>query len=473
MRKVKNIIMILIIIVLGIGMYFTIQSAKKSIKNDIPNMDIKVDQPDINNTNNTPPIMDNHGSNMEVNNKSISAIYYVLLGVESMCISLVLIYLLISKFNSKEVFNNKDKLIIYILSIILLSTILTTTGVLISSSTNNENVEFKDLQKEEETKASEIENGTIVNDTNIDLSKYSSNITINKSGEYTLTGSFKYSILVDADSDVVLNLDNVNIESSIKSAIANRSENKLTINILKDTTNTLKDNGYSEYDGCIFSYGELVIDGTGTLNIYGNQEEGEGIATKGKPITINNGNIYIESNDDGLNVGGDGDTITINDGFVYIKASGDGIDSNKDLIINGGMVYTIGSSIGGDAGIDTDKGYTINGGNVVALGSDMLEYPTDSSKQYSVCFNLNNKISNGTLVTLVNDKDEVIISFEANEDFKTLIISSDKLENGTYYLLTGGENTGDSTKGIFTKSNYTNGDKYKEITISSKVTKVS
>ena len=120
-----------------------------------------------------------------------------------------------------------------------------------------------------------------------------------------------------------------------------------------------------------------------------------------------------------------------------------------------------------------DKGYTINGGNVVALGSDMLEYPTDSSKQYSVCFNLNNKISNGILVTLVNDKDEVIISFEANEDFKTLIISSDKLENGTYYLLTGGENTGDSTKGIFTKSNYTNGDKYKEITISSKVTKVS
>ena len=96
MRKVKNIIMILIIIVLGIGMYFTIQSAKKSIKNDIPNMDIKVDQPDINNTNNTPPIMDNHDGNMEVNNKSISATNYVLLGVERMCISLVLIYLLVS-----------------------------------------------------------------------------------------------------------------------------------------------------------------------------------------------------------------------------------------------------------------------------------------------------------------------------------------------------------------------------------------
>ena len=385
-------------------------------------------------------------------------------------------YLLISKFNKKgikETFKNKDKLTIYVLSVIILSGALITTDILSTNNSNN-NVEMKQEDKEKETSADDVDEGEIVNDSKINLSNYSSNITITKSGEYTLTGSFKYSVIVKADGDVTLNLDNVTIESSNTSAIANGSDNKLTINLTKGTTNTLTDGGSSEYDGCIFSYGELVIDGTGTLNVNGKQDEGEGIATKGQPITINNGNIYIESKDDGLNAGGDnGGTITINNGFIYIKASGDGIDSNKNLIINGGIIYTMGSSKGGDAGIDTDKGYVINGGLVIALGSDMLETPTTDSKQYSICFNLSDKISSGTLITLVNDKDEVITSFEAKEDFKTLIISSDALENGTYYLLTGGKNTGDSTKGIYTKSNYTSGTKYKEITISNKVTKVN
>ena len=76
-----------------------------------------------------------------------------------------------------------------------------------------------------------------------------------------------------------------------------------------------------------------------------------------------NSEIYLEvCNDDGINGGGDnGGVITINGGNITVKASGDGIDSNKSLVINGGTVYTIGSSLGGDAGIDTDKGFAING----------------------------------------------------------------------------------------------------------------
>ena len=48
-------------------------------------------------------------------------------------------------------------------------------------------------------------------------------------------------------------------------------------------------------------------------------EEGEGIATETNDITINGGDIYIESADDGLNAGGDGGIITINNGNVFIK----------------------------------------------------------------------------------------------------------------------------------------------------------
>lgn len=296
--------------------------------------------------------------------------------------------------------------------------------------------------KEKTTKASDVDTGVEVVETEIDLGQFSSNIMIKNSGEYNLIGEFEYSILVNATDEVILNLNGVNIKNDKIAAIANIGESDLSINIKEETENTLSDGGSSEYDGCIYSKGNLKITGNGKLSVYGNQEEGEGIATETKDITIEGGNIYIECNDDGINAGGDGGTITINGGDIFIKAKGDGIDSNKDLVINGGTIYTMGSSQGGDAGIDTDEGFVINGGNVIALGSDMIELPKESSKQNSLNFDLKSKITTGTLISLVNEKEEKIASFEAKEDFKTLIISNPQLEKGTYYLYTDDKNTG-------------------------------
>ena len=183
----------------------------------------------------------------------------------------------------------------------------------------------------------------------------------------------------------------------------------------------------------------MTIEGNGKLKVYGNQEEGEGIATETNDVTINGGDIYIESADDGLNAGGDGGIITINNGNIFIKASGDGIDSNKDLIINGGTIFTMGSSIGGDAGIDTDGKFEINGGKVVALGSDMLQNPDNTSKQKYVSFALNSKIASGSNISLQDNNGNEIATFEAKEAFKTLIISNADLSNNTYYLYINGE----------------------------------
>ena len=124
----------------------------------------------------------------------------------------------------------------------------------------------------------------------------------------------------------------------------------------------------------------------------------------------------------------------INDGNITINASGDGIDSNKDLIINGGNIYTIGSSIGGDAGIDTDGKFEINGGSIIALGSDMLKNPDQNSSQKYVSFTLKNKIEKGSKISLKDKNNNEIISFDAKDDFKTLILSNEKITNNTYYL---------------------------------------
>ena len=333
---------------------------------------------------------------------------------------------------------------VQLIIIVVLSIILGIILFITFNNNNNRNNMFmpREEEKEKETTKDDVDNGNTVNEENINLNDYKSNINITEGGEYNISGSFNYSLIINSKEKVILNLNNVTINSEITASIANINTGELIINLPKGTTNILKDKGSSEYDGCIYSSGKLTIDGSGKLYVYGNQEEGEGIATTDNDITINGGELYIESDDDGLNAGGDnGGTITINNGNIYIKASGDGIDSNKNLIINGGKVYTMGSSIGGDAGIDTDGSFEINGGEVIALGSDMLQIPDKSSKQKYVSFTLNSKINKGSKVSLKDSKGNKIISFTSDEDFKTLIISNSYLSNETYYIYINGEKT--------------------------------
>lgn len=346
---------------------------------------------------------------------------------------------------------NKKKIII--LSILL---VLICIGVVLLLTNKNSNMYID--EEDDDNQVVDVSSAEEVTSKKIYLSDYKTDIIIKNSGEYELYGEFKNTVFVNSTGDVTLNLNGIIIESSSTSAIANVGTGNLTIHLESETVSKLYDGGNSDYDGCIFSNGPLTISGYGDLYVYGNQKEGEGIATETNDITIESGNIYIESVDDGLNAGGDGGTITINGGTIYIKASGDGIDSNKNLIINGGSIYTMGSTTGGDAGIDTDTGYTINGGTVIALGSDMLESAESTSKQYSIAFNFGSTITKDTNITLVKDDGEVIATIVAYQDFKTLIISSSKLYTGTYYLYEGGTNTGELVNGIYVDGEYTKGE---------------
>ena len=274
--------------------------------------------------------------------------------------------------------------------------------------------------------------GKIVTSKEINLDKYDTNIILTKGKEYTLKGSIKHSIIINSYKDVTLNLDNVNIESNDMGSIINVSTNKLTINLNDNTTNNLSTKGKSDYNSAIYSNGSIIINGQGNLVINSKQKKGEGIATKDNDITINNGNITITSKDDGINTGGSGGTITINNGNIDIDASGDGIDSNNTIIINGGNLYVLGSSKGGDAALDSNNGIIINGGVVIGLGIDMLEIPKSISKQNFIAENLNDTIKKDSLITLSDEN--VVLSFKAKRDFKTIIISNNKITNKKYYL---------------------------------------
>ena len=495
-RKTKNIISIVIILLLCGSIIFTGYLKRNSSNiNDIPNMNQNGSEPpempngaegeppakpegeingDPGNTdeppekpdeNMTPPDMRNNG-NMEwqVDNSNNNYTYIILFGIESLTLSIILLYLIMSKFNKKsfkETFTNTDKILIYILGVIILTGGLTLTENLVTNNLkDNQNVNNPNPNMETDNKEDVVlDESNTINSNVINLSNQNTDVTITSAGTYTFSGDFSNSIIVDAkDEDVEIVLNGVTITNEKTATIIGLNANKITITLNAGTTNTLTDGGNSNYDGCIYSEAELVFKGNGKLIVNGNQNEGEGIATEAMNMTFNGGTYIVTSNDDGLNAGGDGATITINDGTFYINSSGDGIDSNKDAIINGGTIFVIGSDIGGNAGIDTDKGYTINGGTVVALGSDMLETPKESSTQKVMAFTLNSSISKNTPITLMKD-DEEIISFAAPKSFKTIIISTKNLENGEYELYTGGTNSGTLVNGIYQNSNYSKGEK--------------
>lgn len=442
--KIKNIIMILIIIILCISNGILLSSkeleheiVKEPFNEEIVKEHIKdyslegnikdnMQKPDWINK---PP----KDANKDIINKPNYLKYGILL-VNCILISMVIIYIIMSKFNKKTLkntFKDSKNILIYSLASVILAAALYLLNLYIPKMIKISLV--PPIDNQEELKEENIESGKIINAKTIDLSKYKTNITIKDGGEYTLKGSFQNTVIIDSDEKITLNLNNVNIESQETSAILNKSNKKITINLIGE--NTLKDNGYSEFNACIYSKGKIEINGNGTLNVSGNQTKGEGISTKEKDIIINGGTIIISSKDDGINAGGDkGGTIEINGGNITIKSLGDGIDSNKDIIINGGELYVMGSYRGGESALDSDKGIIINGGTIIALGTDMLQIPQAESSQKYIALELKEVQNLGKTIILKDSKNKEIIEFESKQKYKTIILSSPKLKVGKYNL---------------------------------------
>lgn len=418
MKKKKNIILIIMIVLAGLGIILMIVNAK-------------------NNMNNT----------LMVN------LYKVIIVLFSIILSISLLYLIMNKINNKF-YMKRDKLIIYILFNIIVISLVSIISCYIINSFRFDKIKMIENNSKDKIV---LDKSNVISDNKIDLSLYDGDITIVDGGSYTLSGKLEHALIVDSDDTVELIFDNVIINNRDTAAIIGlSSKGKIIINLLEDTINKLSDGGNTEYDGCIYSRSSLEFRGMGTLIVDGMQIDGEGIATENNDITFNSGNYIITSVDDGINAGGDGGLITINDGTFYIDASGDGIDSNKNAIINGGNLFIMGSDTSGDAGIDTDLGYEINGGRVIALGSDMIELPSNETKQNVLAFTLDNKINKDTVVSLIKD-DFVVVSFSASKSFKTIIISMSSLVNGEYSLYVGGNNTGNLVNGVYEDGEYGGG----------------
>lgn len=196
-----------------------------------------------------------------------------------------------------------------------------------------------------------------------------SRLKIKKAGTYEITGTLSDGSIyvnVDNESEVHLILNGVTIHNENSAAIFCKKAKKVTITLAQGSVNTLSDGakyvfeeGEDEPDATLYAKHDLVINGTGKLNVtslYGD-------AVKGKDsLYILGGDFTVSAADDGI-IGRD--LLYIADGNFSVSAVSDALKSTNDvdaalgnIVIDGGTFYLA----AGEDGIQAENTLTINGG---------------------------------------------------------------------------------------------------------------
>lgn len=95
---------------------------------------------------------------------------------------------------------------------------------------------------------------------------------------------------------------------------------------------------------------------------------------EGAEIYLNSGSGSITASDDGINAANSDLTnysflLDIEGGNWIINSGGDGLDSNKDIVVNGGATIVYGPTNSGNAALDYEGSCTVNSGDLLCIGT--------------------------------------------------------------------------------------------------------
>lgn len=277
----------------------------------------------------------------------------------------------------------KNKLITILTAVALTSSLITSTPIIANANTATYTaIECESILTVEDTNT----NITLGDEISVegDGATVNNNIvTITSAGTYNICGTLTDGQVVvnseDSDSVRIL-LNGVSISSSTSSAIYIIKGNTV-LTLASNTTNTISDASSYVYedettdepDAAIFSKSDLVINGSGILDVTGNYNTG--IRSKDN-LSIEGGTITINSVDDGIK---GKDSVTITDGNINITSGADGIKSTNTKSSKG-YVRIDGGTININSqtdGIQAETTLTINGGDISILSGNGSEYGED------------------------------------------------------------------------------------------------
>ena len=248
-----------------------------------------------NNSNNQMPMGKDQMPNNEV---SLDNVYYVIFGIESLVFAILIIYLIMSGFNKKtfkETFENKDKVIISVLSIIILTFSFTylngyvTKNYFIENSqtslSGNGSTSYNATKEiNSDTTITSGEFSSTEKDSNAilatgDIKASLSNVTVNKTGDSDggdNTSFYGTNSAIIAKDGATLTLKNINVTTNATGANGvfsyggsattnNSSSDKTTVNISDSKITTTKDNsgGIMTTGGGIMNASNLTISTSG------------------------------------------------------------------------------------------------------------------------------------------------------------------------------------------------------------------
>lgn len=270
-----------------------------------------------------------------------------------------------------------------------------TTNSSISTTTNTTYFSDKDFNTQyDEATAIKIQLlGDTVSVSGDGVSTTDSTITISKAGTYVISGeSNGLQLKVDAEKEADIHIIFKGVTMTNTNAPINiQKANIVTITLEDGTNNTLSDsseNSDEKANTVLFSKVDLIINGTGTLNI--NAQKNNGIKandilhitggtyhinTIGNAFNVNDElniahtNMSIDAKDDAVKVDNDENlsvgNMFLSDNTFTIKAGDDGIHASGNLVIESGT-YVIENSTEGIEG----RTITIQDGDVKVYASD-------------------------------------------------------------------------------------------------------
>ncbi len=163
-------------------------------------------------------------------------------------------------------------------------------------------------------------------------------LNITQEGVYELTGTLKDGqIRINTEGKIQLVLNNANLNCSTGSAIYIENAKKVFLTLAENSENSISDGtGYSDETvsgAAVYSSDSLTINGTGTLTVSGNEDEGilckDDLVIAGGTITVNSAGNGVKGKD----------YVAVYDGTLHITAGGDGLKASNSTDAGMGFIY--------------------------------------------------------------------------------------------------------------------------------------
>lgn len=333
-----------------------------------------------------------------------------------------------------------------------------------------------------------VVDGLTITSEQADCTVSGSTATIKKAGTYTLTGTLSNGqVIVDTEktSKVVIICKSMSLNCSHTAPFYVKSADEVTLQLAAGTTNSITDGASytfsaadKEPDAACFSEEDLTIEGSGTLVVTGQYQDG--IASK-NDIKVKEGTVQVTAADDGirgkdgikisggnvkvisqshgfkttenlqaakgmveieggsvhLDTVGDGihatNQIKVSGGSTYIDAKNEGLDTDSSFLMTGGTMVIDGPKSSNRSMFDCAKGAVVNGGTFFAVGSSPLAKSLgSSSSQNTLFYKAPSEQETDTTVKIMNTAGKTVYQHKVTRKYQCVVYSAPELGKGNY-----------------------------------------